>query len=253
MMTSNKFESYYFKESINDKSLFKVIFLAGGPGSGKSFISKLAFAGEPVVYINSDNFTEILLNKEDLPFIFNKEDEETYNKQQLVRKKAKNLITKRFIQHVNGMLSLVIDGTGRDYDKIFKLREVLKEIGYDSYMIFVNTSLNVAKERNEKRERKIDNNDLVSFWNKIQENIGRFQSLFGTENFIVVDNNKPLDVNEIKILELKLTRMIRKFLNEPLKNIVGKNTLLKMKKMGAQYLSDLDSNIIKKNLERFAV
>ena len=247
------FKDFYLDESINDKSLFKVIFLAGGPGSGKSFISKLAFAGEPVVYISSDTFTEILLRKENLPLVYNKGDIETYNKQQSIRNKSINLTTNRLLNHINGMLSIVIDGTGRDYDKIFKLRENLKDVGYDSYMVFVNTSLDVARKRNQERKRKLSEDDVIKAWHNVQENIGKFQSLFGNENFIVIDNNKKLDETEIKKLELILNRMARKFLNEPLKNIVGKNTLLKMKKMGAQYLSDLDTNIIKKNPDRFAM
>ena len=52
-------------------------------------------------------------------------------------------------------LGLVIDGTGRDYDTDFLSNEIIKELGYDTYMIFVNTSLKVALERNAKRDRSV--------------------------------------------------------------------------------------------------
>ena len=53
---------------------------------------------------------------------------------------------------IKGRLGMVVDGTGRDYDKIKNQVAQLRQLGYDCYMIFVNTSLDVALERNSKRE-----------------------------------------------------------------------------------------------------
>ena len=66
----------------------------------------------------------------------------------------------------------------------------LQQLGYDSHMIFVNTSLDVALQRNEERPRKLPENIVVSSWNNVQKNIGKFQNLF-RQNFIIVDNNDP--------------------------------------------------------------
>lgn len=247
-----KFNDYYFSESINDKNLFKAIFLAGGPGSGKSFISDLAFKGEPVSFVNQDIFTEMIFKKENLPLIFDSSKKELYAQQEETRERAKNLTSQRMYNWVNGMIPLVIDGTGRRFDKIKDTSDVLKEIGYDTYMIFVNTSLDVAKKRNEKRERKVDDQFLVDAWYQVQDNIGKFQDLFGKENFIVVDNSKELTTEEIKQLELKLTRSVRKFLNDPLKNPIGRSILVNMKKVGAQNLSDLSDDLTK-NKQRISV
>ena len=48
---------------------------------------------------------------------------------------------------------MIIDGTGDDFNKISREKKQLEEIGYETYMIFVNTSLEVALERNENRDR----------------------------------------------------------------------------------------------------
>ena len=48
---------------------------------------------------------------------------------------------------------LVIDATGRDYNVINRQRSMLQMLGYDTYMIFVNTSLEVALQRNRVRTR----------------------------------------------------------------------------------------------------
>ena len=48
---------------------------------------------------------------------------------------------------------MIIDGTGDDFQKISREKKELEEIGYDCYMIFVNTTLEVALQRNELRDR----------------------------------------------------------------------------------------------------
>jgi predicted kinase len=237
-----KYENfYYLDESINDKNLFKAIFLAGGPGSGKSFIGKLAFHGDPVVFINPDKFTEYLFNKEKLSLVFDKMNKEQHQKQMSLRGRAVDLTKKQFELIVNGMLPMVIDGTGRDYDKIKTQYDFLKEIGYDVGMIFINTSKEVALQRNNERDRKVPDEFLVSAWESVQDNLGKFQKLFGDDKFFVIDNNEKLTTDEINELRLKLTRLSRKFLNEPLENVIGNDRIDKLKKSGAQYLDQIRS------------
>ena len=89
-------------------------------------------------------------------------------------------------------------------------------------------------------------------WHSVQDNIGNFQNLFGSENFIIVDNSKNLTPEEIKNLQLQLTRQARKFLNEPLKNPVGKLVIKKLKETGGGNISDI-SDTIQKNKERFEI
>ena len=50
---------------------------------------------------------------------------------------------------------MIIDGTARDYDAIARQYQLLSILGYDCYMVFVDTDLNVALERQKGRERKI--------------------------------------------------------------------------------------------------
>ena len=55
-------------------------------------------------------------------------------------------------------------------------------------MIFVNTSLETAQKRNQMRKRTLAPKE-GRMWNEVQNNIGKFQRLFGGKNFIIVDNN----------------------------------------------------------------
>ena len=69
--------------------------------------------------------------------------------------RAKATTDKTLDLSIKGRLGMVIDGTGRDYDKINYQVGLLKQLGYDCYMVFVNTSLDVALERNRRRERTV--------------------------------------------------------------------------------------------------
>jgi Fe-S oxidoreductase len=142
--------------------------------------------------------------------------------------------------HIDGMLPIIIDGTGKDFDKIKSQAEDLKSIGYDVYMIFVNTSLDVAKERNKKRERSVDEKIVEKMWFAVQNNIGKFQKYFGSENFEVVDNSNYFEKNskEEQDFKMYLFKLGKKIIESPLKNKIGIKTIEMMKKNGYKYLSD---------------
>ena len=95
--------------------------------------------------------------------------------------------TKKDDEH-QGRIGLIIDGTGKDYGKIAKQATELKQIGYDVHMIFVNTSLDVALQRNADRPRSVQEPIVVKSWKDVQANIGKFSQYF-RGNFVVVDNN----------------------------------------------------------------
>ena len=63
-------------------------------------------------------------------------------------------------------------------------------------MVFVNTSLEVALERNKSRPRVLPDAIVINSHKQIQKNMGRLQRIFGIKNFVVVDNNETKeDVN----------------------------------------------------------
>lgn len=176
----------HLDEGVHDPSIFKAIFLAGGPGSGKSYVVNKVTGGLGFKVVNVDDIYELELKKVGLETT----PEDIFSpKGQEVRGKAKQLTTKLVDNYVAGRLGLIIDGTGKDFDKIRGQSDALKELGYETTMIFVNTSLEVALERNENRTRTLKSNVVEKMWRAVQDNIGRFQNYFGSNNFIVVDNN----------------------------------------------------------------
>jgi len=178
--------SQFLQEGVNDPSIFKAVFLAGGPGSGKSFIvGKTALTALGFKVVNSDAAFERALanaNMEATP-------ENIYSaKGQALRAGAKALTKKMLDNYINGRLGLVIDGTGKDYAKIEKQANRLRELGYEVAMIFVNTDLETALERNRMRDRSLPDNEVETMWKDVQKNLGKFQNFFRQKMFIV-DNS----------------------------------------------------------------
>jgi hypothetical protein len=87
----------------------------------------------------------------------------------------------------------VIDGTGKDPDKIMKQAKMLSDLGYDTAMIFVNTDLDTALNRNRMRARSLPDKEVEAYWKAVQRNVGKFQRMFGKQNFLVVDNSEGKD------------------------------------------------------------
>ena len=110
-------------------------------------------------------------------------------KGQEIRKGAVALTGKRMQLAIDGRLGLVIDGTGKNYEKISGQARDLKALGYETAMIFVNTTEEDALFRNRKRARKLPDAEVSKMWRDVQKNIGKFQNLF-RRNMFVVDNSE---------------------------------------------------------------
>tara|TARA_R110001592_G_scaffold68376_2_gene209564 strand:+ start:200 stop:1060 length:861 start_codon:yes stop_codon:yes gene_type:complete len=240
-------------EGARDPGIFKAIFLAGGPGSGKSYVAQQLFGIPEKVnvsktglkMINSDAELEMLLKKyfgttdidlmpdelfADLTGVDKAGEPVDYDTSGL-RDFAKSLTKQRLKLYTDGKLGVIIDGTGHDFGKIRKKRKELVDMGYDTYMVFVNTNLAVALDRNEKRDRVVPEKIVRKSWQDVQNNLGAFQGLFGGSNFLVVQNNKHLDKNQAqKRFKMLVSKGIDKFLKMGIKSKIGKAWLKREKK-----------------------
>ena len=196
MKTFQDFIKLY--EGVEDPGIFKAFFTAGGPGSGKSHVSKASGAAGTgskmspygLKVIDSDPlFTKMLKDAGKATTVADIYSDEG----QAIRDRAKALIAKQEKSYMECRLGMLIDGTGKDYNKIKNSSDKLRKIGYDTYMIFVNTSLDVALQRNEARARSLDEDEVKKMWDAVQKNMGKFQSYFGRSSFLLVDNNHAGD------------------------------------------------------------
>ena len=211
-----KFKTF-IEEGVNDPAIFKAVFLAGGPGSGKSFI--VGKTGLPVLglkVVNSDAAFEAAMKKAGMEMnpdnIFSTQGQE-------LRGKAKKLTAMKQAAYIRGRLGLTIDGTGKDFAKVRKQAQTLQQIGYDVSMIFVNTDLDTALQRNRERARSLPDEEVEKYWKTVQKNIGAFQTFFGKKDFIVVDNSTGKNYEKETVRAYK---DVQKFLKRPPDNKLAK-------------------------------
>jgi len=82
-------------------------------------------------------------------------------------------------------------------------------------MLFVNTSEDVAQDRNAARARSLPKEQVTKMWQIVQQNLMKFQQLFGAGNFHIVDNSGGLEDPDRKANFLEVDRAIDKFLMSP--------------------------------------
>ena len=219
--------STFLNEGVYDRAVLKAFFMAGGPGSGKSYVADASIAPNRagLKVVNSDELFERALRKVNMTTDIGSLSPEDYKYAMELRTNAKAITNRRKDLYIKAKLGVLLDGTGHDYEGIKKQVNLLKELGYDAYMVFVNTSKEVALQRNQERERKVPEEIVIERWQDVQENIGKFQNLFGATNFIIVDNN---DVKEEGKRLLKRTFVkVDKLIDKPLRNPTGKRWIAK--------------------------
>ena len=238
--------SQLLHEGFRDPGIFKAVFLAGGPGSGKTYIAKGLFGIPEKVnvsqsglkMVNSDKELKFLLNKygfgtnldalpdEVFSNLTNPKDPEYSG----LRTFAKDLTKQRRKLYQDGRLGMIIDGTGDDFQKIAGEKAELENIGYDTYMIFVNTTLEVALERNENRDRILPKSIVEDSHKEVNRNIGAFQGLFGSSNYMIVDNNEYKTEKEAtKRFGMLVKKGINTFLKKPITSDKAKSWIRKQK------------------------
>jgi len=207
------------QEGVYDPNIFKAFFLAGGPGSGKSFVSRRTTGGLGLKIVDSDPHFERLIQKAGLSLSM---PDDEYDSREPLRLRAKAVSDKRKKNFVEGRLGMVIDGTAKNAEKIISQSKDLEALGYDTHMIFINTSLDVALIRNEERPRSVPKPIVVNAHKQVQGNIGIFSQHFSGGRFIAIDNNDPLETMEKDILP-KMWKIIKRLAEKKVINPRAKN------------------------------
>lgn len=216
---------------VYDPGILKAVFLAGGPGSGKSYAASDLFGfgrghgvhlSSPLglKLVNGDPAFELFLRRQgvdpaELASLSPERFRELTEGPNSPRGQAKRVRDASLRLWLKGRLGLVLDGTGDDYPKIARQRQELQELGYDTFMLFVNTSLEVAQQRNAARARRLPEHLVREIWQAVQDNLGNFQRLFGPQNMVIVDNTvagaRPREVQQA----------VSAFVRRPVQNRIG--------------------------------
>lgn len=235
----------FLAEGINDPGILKCVFLAGGPGSGKSYIGDFLFGVDRrfktsmstygLKVVNSDPLFELLLKKggvnpKDLADI---ERNDPVKWAELTgpdspRARAKSLSQHQLELYQGGKLGLIIDGTGDNVAKIERQKHQAENAGYDTMMVFVNTSLPTAMQRNRQRARTLPDALVKEIWQSAQDNLSKFSAIF--DRFVVVNNDGDVPPN------MDVQKAVRRFIAQPVRNPRGIEWMRVMKAPSSAYV-----------------
>ena len=132
--------------------------------------------------------------------------------------KARMIAQKQMDFYLDGKLGIIIDGTGGSYNPIAKKKKMLEDLGYDCYMIFVDTTMKTAMERNSARdERRLLDKIVKRSWKSVQQNKKAYKSLFGNNIKVVsTEGRKPGE------LPRGAKSHVMKFINNAIQNPIAK-------------------------------
>jgi dephospho-CoA kinase len=221
----------------------KMIFLAGGAGSGKSTILRaLDVRSRGFQVIDPDEAFEEGLRQHKLGLDVAKAETEFFDindrykaaQEAGDKKTMKELQAEydrlRAISQVRGRLFMsalhgakekalglaqeqhdfIVDGTGGNYNNIANLNEKYKELGYVTAMIFIHveleTSLQRNRERGERGGRTLRDNTIKQNWENVHKNEQPFRELFGDNFFYIDAENLEQSLSEISG---KITRFMK--------------------------------------------
>jgi predicted kinase len=163
-------------ENVN-RGLFKAIFVTGGPGSGKDVIIREAIAENKAVELNSVQAFDYLMDKQKLS-----EQSKDYRRE-AIRNRG----------------PLIINGPADDHTRMITIKEELEELGYETMMVFVDTTNEASKQRNEGLIKMVAESVRREKWQMAQTSKEAYRQNF--ESFVDFDNSSTLDVIEEDITE----------------------------------------------------
>jgi len=207
-------------EGVNDPHIFKAVFMAGPPGAGKSTVIKELHLSDVDTGLKLQDIDHTLayLNKRQAPANPNYE-------------RGLDVTIRRQTMFEKGMLGLLINTTGRSYERLMKLNKQLKQSGYSTFMVFVDAEYDVAYDRIKDRPnsatdprdagRKVDYDYFVDAFAATKQNVDFYALMFG-DDFALVTNNvikNSEDVTpeqEFRRTLTKTGKKLNRFLKEPL-------------------------------------
>ena len=216
----NEEVQYLITEGVHDKGIFKAVFLAGGPGSGKDYVLDNTLAGHGLTELNSDKALEFLMDKNNLDKTMPDSEAAERN---VIRGKAKSITELRQRLALLGRNGLIINGTGDDAEKYKKIKERLEELGYETSMVSVVTADEVSRKRNIERGqrggRTVPEEIRKEKWDAVSKARVEMAKLFG-DNYIEFDNSEDLRVAPPEVVKQKKDEMLDVF--KRIKEFVGK-------------------------------
>lgn len=199
---SNYISNNHLNEGVEDFGIFKAVFMAGSPGSGKSTVRRALFGGMGLKLVDADEVRAAYLK------IGKSADYTTYGSMALRQ-------TQNYMAH---RLGIIMDTTAWWLPSVMNTTKELQTLGYDVGMVQVYTPLRVALDRVHTRSshegRHVPEQEVVKRYQSLQQNTRDFIDLFD-ESYWFVDNSGPMPVLD------HVKRSIHNWIQQPPQNPIA--------------------------------
>ena len=177
------------------------VVIAGGPGAGKSFITRNLINLDNVKEFNVDqvrvmaakklwgnDWEEMISTPEGYQKILNM----TYTTSDPRNLTVKNL--KHFLSYDRNQPVNVIYDAGGGQEQVMKdVHKIAKDSGMVTNLIYVRTPLELAQIRNDERPRSLPDDMVAQYHQKVKDNMRNLIPLF--DNVWIVDNKELIDLS----------------------------------------------------------
>lgn len=212
----------FISEGIEDRGIFKAIFLCGSPGAGKS--TARVKIDDPKIsprVINTDDAYEFLVGKHKMHF---STDEEAELSWLFLKDKSKVLTKDRLALYLNGALPLIVDGTSSNPSSLLLRVGILESLGYDVGMIYIETNVETSllnvEDRARKEGRKVPEAAVRKMHAETEHLAEYYKSKF--DFYLKIKNNRGELTNEVVIDAYKKAKS---FFEAEVQNPIGKKAI----------------------------
>ena len=178
------------------------VVIAGGPGAGKSFITKNLINLDNVKNFNVDQVRVMTAKKlwgdeweENIstPEGYQKILDMTFTTSDPRNKTVKFL--KNFLDYErNQPVNVVYDAGGGQEQVMKDVHKLAKESGFNTTLVYVRTPLELAQIRNDERPRSLPDDMVAQYHQKVKDNMRNMIPVF--DNVWTVDNKELIDLSD---------------------------------------------------------
>ena len=185
-----------------DQSTNNFVVIAGGPGAGKSFITKNLINLDNVKEFNVDQIRIMTAQK-----LWGDKWQETISTPEGYQKildmtyttsDPRNL-TVKYLKHFLGAdrdqtVNVVYDAGGGQEQVMKDVHKIAKDSGMVTNLVYVRTPLELAQTRNDERPRSLPDDMVAQYHQKVRDNMRNMIPLF--DNVWIVDNKELIDLSD---------------------------------------------------------
>jgi predicted ABC-type ATPase len=196
MMNSQLHTSPTLQEGVEDFGIFKAVFMAGSPGSGKSTVRRELFGGLGLKLVDADEVRAAYLK------LGKGGDYDVYG----------DVVRRQRTSYTDRRLGIIMDTTAWWMPSVVNTTHELRALGYDVGMVQVFTPFHQAmdrvKRRAEQEGRDVPETEVTKRYQALKQNTRDYIEFFGDAYWFVDNSGRAPNLDHVK-------RDIRNWLRQP--------------------------------------